>query len=109
MEPPVDFRQIGNRDGVRICAQCHQQTAVRQIGVNREMNYSAETASYMQRTWSRAYDAFSKRALYKDGRLRETTFIVEAFVRSACYLKGQLSAPAATHRMYRPQPRTRTA
>lgn len=88
MEPPVDFRQIGNRDGVRICAQCHQQTAVRQIGVNREMNYSAETASYVQQTLSRTYEAFSKRALYKDGRLRETTFIVEAFVRSACYRKG---------------------
>ena len=52
------------------------------------MNYSAETASYTQPTLSRTYEAFSKRALYKDGRLRETTFIVEAFVRSACYLKG---------------------
>jgi predicted CXXCH cytochrome family protein len=34
------------------------------------------------------YDAFSRRAFYKDGRFRETTFIVEAFTRSECYLKG---------------------
>jgi predicted CXXCH cytochrome family protein len=88
MEPPIDFHQIGNREGVRICAQCHRQTAVRQIGANREMNYSAETANYVPRTWSRAYDSFSRRALYKDGRFRESTFIVEAFSRSACYRKG---------------------
>ncbi len=88
MEPPVDFRQIDNREGVRICAQCHRQTAVREIGADREMNYSTETASYVPRTWSRAYDSFSRRALYKDGRFRESTFIVEAFTRSACYRKG---------------------
>ncbi|HEY3940421.1 MAG TPA: cytochrome c3 family protein [Bryobacteraceae bacterium] len=88
MEPPVDFRRIGNREGVRICAQCHRQTAVREIGKRREMNYSATTASFLPKTWSRNYDAFSRRAFYKDGRFRETTFIVEAFSRSACYRKG---------------------
>jgi predicted CXXCH cytochrome family protein len=88
LEPPVDFRHIGNRDGVRICAQCHRQTAVREIGKQREMNYSSTEASYVAKTWSRAYDAFSRRAFYKDGRFRETTFIVEAFTRSACYRKG---------------------
>ncbi len=87
-EPPVDFRRIGNREGVRICAQCHRQTAVREIGIDREMNYSAETANFVPHAWSRPYDSFSKRALYKDGRFRESTFIVEAFTRSACYRKG---------------------
>src|SRR6185437_5625704 len=88
LEPPIDFHQIGNREGVRICAQCHRQTAVREIGANREMNYATEAASYVPRMLSRAYDSFSRRALYKDGRFRESTFIVEAFTRSACYREG---------------------
>jgi predicted CXXCH cytochrome family protein len=87
-EPPVDFRRIGNRDGVRVCAQCHRQSAVRQFGPDNEMNYSAETATFMLKSWSRPYDAFSRRAFYKDGHFRETTFIVEAFTRSACYRRG---------------------
>ena len=88
IEPPVDFRRIGNREGVRVCAQCHKQTAVRQIGAQREMNYTSEGSSFLQPSWSRPYDVFSRRAFYKDGRFRETTFIVEAFTRSACYRKG---------------------
>ncbi len=87
-EPPVDFRRIEHREGVRICAQCHRQSAVREIGKNGEMNYRAEGASFTSRGWSRPYDAFSRRAFYKDGRFRETTFIVEAFTRSACYRRG---------------------
>jgi predicted CXXCH cytochrome family protein len=88
LEPPVDFRKISNRDGVRVCAQCHQQTAVRDISEQHELNFSTTTASFVPRTWTRPYDAFSRRAFYRDGRFRETTFIVEAFTRSACYRKG---------------------
>jgi len=88
MEPPVDFRRIQNREGVRVCAQCHKQTAFRQIGAQQEMNYAAEGSDYVRQSWSRPYDIFSRRAFYKDGRFRETTFIVEAFTRSACYRKG---------------------
>ena len=88
MEPPVDFRKIDNRAGVRVCAQCHRQTAVRELGEKQEMNFAAEGASFVPRSWSRPYDAFSRRAFYKDGRFRETTFTVEAFTRSACYRKG---------------------
>jgi predicted CXXCH cytochrome family protein len=88
LEPPLDFRKIDNRHGVQVCAQCHRQSAIRQLGSHGEMNYSAEGASFVQKSWSRPYDAFSQRAYYKDGRFRETTFIVEAFTRSACYRKG---------------------
>lgn len=88
-EPPVDLRRVSNRDGVRICAQCHRQSAMRQLGENNEMNYSSKTASFLLKTWSRPYDAFSRLAFYKDGRFRETTFIVEAFTRSACYSRGK--------------------
>lgn len=86
-EPPFDFRKADHRAAVRICAQCHEQSAVRQIGTGGEMNYST-SGSYVPETEIRAYDAFSRKAFFKDGRFRETTFIVEAFTRSACYRKG---------------------
>jgi predicted CXXCH cytochrome family protein len=88
MEPPLDLRRIGNRDGIRVCAQCHRQSAVRRIGPQGEMNYAADGPSFFQTSWNRPYDVFSRRAFYKDGRFRETTFIVEAFTRSACYRRG---------------------
>jgi predicted CXXCH cytochrome family protein len=86
-EPPFDFRAANNRDAVRVCAQCHRQSAVREIGENGEMNYSTK-ANFVPTTWMRPFDAFSRKAFYKDGRFRETTFIVESFTRSACYLRG---------------------
>ena len=52
------------------------------------MNYSTTGNTYLAQTSLRPYDAFARRAFYKDGRFRETTFIVEAFTRSACYRKG---------------------
>ncbi|HEX4773002.1 MAG TPA: cytochrome c3 family protein [Bryobacteraceae bacterium] len=88
LEPPVNFRTVDHRDGVRICAQCHRQSAVREIGKNNEMNFRTDGGSFVPHARSRPYDAFSRRAFYKDGRFRETTFIVEAFTRSACYRKG---------------------
>jgi hypothetical protein len=93
IEPPFDFRKAANRQGVRVCAQCHRQSAVREIGEGGEMNYSTKR-NFVPATWLRPYDAFSRKAFYKDGRFRETTFIVEAFTRSACYLRG--SAQCAT-------------
>jgi tetratricopeptide (TPR) repeat protein len=88
LEPPVDFRRIDNRSGVRVCAECHRQSAVREIDGALELNYSSTTANYVPQSWSRPYDAFSRLAFYKDGRFRETTFIVEAFTRSGCYRRG---------------------
>jgi predicted CXXCH cytochrome family protein len=84
---PVAFNKISNREGVRVCAQCHRQSTVREPGENGEMNYSTK-GNFVPATWFMPYDAFSRRAFYKDGRFRETTFIVEAFTRSECYLKG---------------------
>jgi predicted CXXCH cytochrome family protein len=86
-ERPLNFRTVSNREGVRVCAQCHRQSAVREIGEGGEMNYSTQK-SFIPATWLRPYDAFSRKAFYKDGRFRETTFIVEAFTRSACYRRG---------------------
>ena len=87
-DPPVDFARVDNRTGVTICAQCHKQSALRQIGSQSEMNYSSDGPSFVPISWSRPADVFSRRAFYKDGRFRETTFMVEAFTRSACYRDG---------------------
>ena len=32
LDPPVNFRELGNRDFVAICAQCHEQSAIRKPG-----------------------------------------------------------------------------
>jgi predicted CXXCH cytochrome family protein len=88
MDPPVSFRKISARDYVGICAQCHMQSAMRDPEPAGALNYSSETP-FARRYPSRPYQEFSKKAFYKDGRFRETSFIGEAFVRSACYRRGQ--------------------
>jgi len=87
-DPPVDFARLDNRLFVQICAQCHMQSAIRERGPGGEWNYSESGGSFLARYSSRPFPDFSRRAFYKDGRFRETTFIVEAFMRSACYRKG---------------------
>ena len=37
---------------------------------------------------SRPYGEFFTNARYKDGRFRQTTFIVESFLRTKCFTKG---------------------
>lgn len=84
IDPPVDFRRISNRDSVAICAQCHLQSAIHAA--------SDEAGPHFFPVYRRRpLQEFSRRAFYGDGRLRETTFIVEAFTRSACYRSGQAS------------------
>jgi tetratricopeptide (TPR) repeat protein len=87
-DPPVSFRRIGNREYVAICAQCHAQSAMRDPRPQGEWNYS-ETGLFYRTYPSRPFVEFSRKAFYKDGRFRETTFIVEAFLRTACYRRGQ--------------------
>lgn len=75
--PRFRFRDIGNRAYVEVCAQCHAQSALR------------DPQGFPPRYERRPYIEFSPRAFYRDGRFRETTFIVESFERSACFRKGQ--------------------
>jgi len=89
LEPPVDFNKINARQYVAICSQCHAQSALHQRGPQGEMNYATQGASFFPAHLSQAYGDISRRAFYKDGRFRETTFIVEAFQRTACFRKGQ--------------------
>jgi len=89
LDPPVDFSKISSQDYVGICAQCHMQSALREPGPRGELNYSGEQGAFFKRNKSRPPAEFSRKAFYKDGRLRETTFIVEALMRSACFKKGK--------------------
>ncbi len=86
--PPVDFLKISNRDEVMVCAQCHRQSSLREASIRNELNYSSAGQTFLLPSVSRNYPEFLRRAFYKDGRFRETTFIVEAFARSACYRVG---------------------
>jgi len=90
LDPPVDFERISARDFLAICSQCHMQSAVREPGPHGELNYSTQ-GEFFERYRSRPYDEFSHLGFYKDGRFRQTTFIVEALMRSECYRKGNVT------------------
>ena len=90
LDPPVEFAKIGNRDFVAICSQCHMQSAIRTPGPHGELNY-ATTGGFFMRNPMIPFSEFSRKGFYKDGRFRQTTFIVEALERSKCFQKGQLS------------------
>src|SRR6202046_2602746 len=89
-DPPVNFHDLGNRDFNRICAQCHMQSAIRAPGSSGELNYSS-AGEFFPRNLSIPFGEFSRMGFYKDGRFRQTTFIVEALERSQCFRKGQVS------------------
>ena len=74
--PAFKFQQIGSRRSAQICAQCHAQSAIR------------TPQGFPPQYPRRPYAEFSRKAFYRDGRFRETTFIVEAFERSACFQQG---------------------
>ena len=85
---PVDFGKVDHGTGTKICAQCHRQSSLRDQGPKGEMNY-VPAELFFSDFKSRPYKEFSRRAFYKDGRFRETTFIAEAFTRSACFRRGE--------------------
>jgi predicted CXXCH cytochrome family protein len=90
LDPPVEFGKISNRDFVAICSQCHMQSAIRTPGPHGELNYST-TDSFFLRNPMIPFSEFSRKGFYKDGRFRQTTFIVEALERSKCFQNGPLS------------------
>ncbi len=88
-ETPLRFSEIDSRSYVAVCAQCHMQSGILEIGKQGELNFTGEQTAFYQFRKKRPYDEFSLKAFYKDGRFRETTFIVESFERSKCFLDGQ--------------------
>ncbi len=85
----VRFGEIGHRKYVAICGQCHMQSGVVEIGSRGELNYPDDPGDFPPIRLQRPYGEFSREAFYKDGRFRETTFIVESFMRSECFRQGQ--------------------
>ena len=90
-EPPIDFTKVSTREYLAVCGQCHRQSAVRDAGPHGELNYWPSTPQFYPPNKSRPFGEFSRKAFYKDGRFRETTFIVESLQRSACFQKGQVN------------------
>ncbi|MGH9630387.1 MAG: multiheme c-type cytochrome [Bryobacteraceae bacterium] len=107
LEAPVKFKELDSRNYVAICAQCHMQSAVREMGGHGEINYTG-SAGFFRSYRSRPYNEFSRKAFYRDGRFRETTFIVEAFRRSECFRKGQAHC-GHCHNPHPPDPRANPA
>ena len=88
-EPPLRFQDLDHRTYVAACGQCHMQSGVIQPGARGELNYSGRQVAFVNEVLQRPYEEYSRSAFYKDGRFRETTFIVEAFVRTQCFRQGQ--------------------
>ena len=88
LEPPVDFTRISSADSVAVCSQCHMQSAIRAPGSGGELNYCRGSDVFFKRYKSRPYAEFFLNARFKDGRFRQTSFIVESFQRSECSRKG---------------------
>lgn len=84
---PLRFTKLDSVEATLVCGQCHRQSALRNLGPNGEMNFTS-AAPYYERLLNQPYSEFGTRAFYKDGRFRETTFIGEAFQRSACFRRG---------------------
>jgi predicted CXXCH cytochrome family protein len=86
-DTPIRFSRLTAERYVAVCAQCHAQSAVHDAQPGGAVNYSATGASF--RTYAMELPSnFSRKAFYRDGRHRATTFISEAFARSACFRKG---------------------
>lgn len=75
---PWSFTRMTAEESVGVCAQCHAQSAQR--------TPQAFPPQYLRRPYTE-FD--QQKAFFADGRFRETTFLVEAFERSACYREGQ--------------------
>jgi tetratricopeptide (TPR) repeat protein len=88
--PPINFHGIDNRQFVAICGQCHMQSAIRKPGPSGELNYSTGE-SFFSDMLRQPFGEFSRKGFYKDGRFRQTTFMVEALERSKCFKKAAVS------------------
>jgi predicted CXXCH cytochrome family protein len=84
---PISFRRLPAQRYVAVCAQCHAQSAVHDAQPGGAVNHSESGDPF--RTYSLELPAaFSRKAFYRDGRYRATTFISEAFARTECFRQG---------------------
>jgi predicted CXXCH cytochrome family protein len=101
---PLRFSELPAARYVRVCAQCHAQSAVHDAQPEGPVNFSAVGAPY--RTYPMELPSnFSRKAFYRDGRHRATTFISESFARSACFKKGNATC-GSCHNPHPPNARS---
>ncbi len=84
----VEYGKLDSRDYVAICGQCHLQSALLSLGPEGEVNFRHFPDTFYEHYHSRPYGEFALRTVYKDGRFRPVSFIVESFLRTKCYQKG---------------------
>jgi predicted CXXCH cytochrome family protein len=92
-ETPIRFGRLPAQQFVAVCGQCHAQSAVHNVGAGGSVNYSEQIPFYRVYPMHLASN-FSRKAFYRDGRYRATTFISEAFARSQCFSKGNATCGA---------------
>ena len=85
---PVRFGEVSAQEYVGVCGQCHMQSNLVEIGPDGEVNFTGDAQDFHSPYMGRPFDEFSTKAMHGDGRFRETTFIGESFVRSACHRVG---------------------
>jgi predicted CXXCH cytochrome family protein len=86
-DTPLRFGRLPAQQYVAVCAQCHAQSAVHNAEAGGNVNYAERLPFY--RTYPvHLASGFSRKAFYRDGRYRATTFISEAFARSQCFRTG---------------------
>jgi predicted CXXCH cytochrome family protein len=90
LDPPVAFEKLSSREFVSICAQCHMQSNLHMLSPRGELNYSTTGTFFLQNA-ALPLGEFSRKAFFKDGRARQTTFMVEALERSKCFRHGQVT------------------
>ena len=87
-ETPIRFARLPAQQYVAVCSQCHAQSAVHNADAAGNVNYSGQVPFYRVYPVHLASN-FSRKAFFRDGRYRATTFISEAFARSECFRKGE--------------------
>jgi tetratricopeptide (TPR) repeat protein len=71
---PISFRRLSADGYVAVCAQCHAQSAVHDAQPGGAVNFS-ESGEPFRRYPIELPSAFPRKAFYRDGRYRATTFI----------------------------------
>ena len=85
---PLRFSSLGAEQHVALCGRCHMQSNLFDLGPRGEVNFTGLPVAFYPPYKGRPINEFSQKAFHRDGRFRETTFIGESFVRSACYRIG---------------------
>lgn len=85
---PLRFASLDAEEHVALCGRCHMQSNLFDLGPRGEVNFTGLPGAFFPPYKGRPINEFSHKAFHRDGRFRETTFIGESFVRSACFRIG---------------------